>query len=197
MPKKPPTNFGQWLRSYRQGQARTQQALADLMGCHKSLISKWELGRENPGGISLIFLANALGLSMEELAAQIPPENPTPNPDNPIRPISPDERNEIIEFMFTEDMDKLKKWIRKNFEEDLELIRKKGHDYAGNNDAMANFRAFGFLGIVVRMRDKHERLKNFALNKTFLVKSESVIDTLRDLRNYAFLAQIFVEQGKQ
>ena len=79
------------------------------------------------------------------------------------------------------------------FKADLELLRRKGHDYSGDEDCLDNLRDFGFAGIVVRMGDKYKRLKNFVKNKNLKVKDESIIDTLRDLRNYAFFAQIFFE----
>ena len=80
--------------------------------------------------------------------------------------------------------------IKEIFEGDLELLLKKGHDYSGDDDCMENLRAFGFLGAVVRIGDKFFRLKNFVQSGELYVKEESVIDTLRDLRNYGYLAEI-------
>jgi hypothetical protein len=87
------------------------------------------------------------------------------------------------------DRDKL---IRKYFEQDMNLLSLKGHDYAGDEDCMANFRTFGFTGIVVRMSDKMRRLERFAKTGTVLVSDEGMVDTLRDLSNYAYLARVWL-----
>lgn len=86
--------------------------------------------------------------------------------------------------------------IKKMFEDDLALLLRKGHDYSGERDCMANLRDFGFLGSVVRIGDKYHRLKNFCDSGVLRVSDESVLDTLRDLRNYGFLAQILYEDEK-
>lgn len=84
--------------------------------------------------------------------------------------------------------------IRAYFEEDMALLMAKGHDYAGNSDCLANLKRFGYLGIVVRLSDKFSRLETLAKSSgKMAVPSESLIDTLRDIRNYSFLAQIFLE----
>lgn len=87
--------------------------------------------------------------------------------------------------------------IKKMFQDDLDLLLKKGYDYSGDSDCMRNLRDFGFLGVVVRLGDKYHRLKSFIENKKMKVKDESVIDTLRDMRNYAFLAQILWEDSEE
>lgn len=74
-------------------------------------------------------------------------------------------------------------------ENDIELARKKNHDYAGD-DPLYNFRTFGFDGIVVRMNDKMCRLINFVKNKKLKVSDESILDTLRDIRVYSIIAEI-------
>lgn len=86
--------------------------------------------------------------------------------------------------------------IKEIFEGDLELLLKKGHDYAGDDDCMENLRVFGFAGAVVRIGDKFFRLKNFVKSGKLYVKDESVIDTLRDLRNYGYLAEILYRYEK-
>lgn len=87
--------------------------------------------------------------------------------------------------------------IRSYFDQDMDLLMAKGHDYAGNDDCLANLKRFGYMGIVVRLSDKFSRLETLAkCAGKASVPSESLIDTLRDIRNYAFLAQIFLE-GKE
>ncbi len=85
--------------------------------------------------------------------------------------------------------------IRAYFDEDMALLQAKGNDYAGNDDCLANLKRFGLFGILVRLSDKFSRLETLAkagFDKA-QVKDESIVDTLRDIRNYAFLAQIFHE----
>jgi hypothetical protein len=89
-----------------------------------------------------------------------------------------DERNNLICAYFTED---------------LALLRAKGNDYAGDDDALSNLRRFGLYGIIVRLSDKFSRLERFAKDGKLQVKDESVRDTLRDIRNYAYLAQILLD----
>ena len=86
--------------------------------------------------------------------------------------------------------------IQSYFAEDMELLRSKGHDYSGEADALGNLRRFGLLGIIVRLSDKFSRIEQFAKSGAINVKGESIADTLRDIRNYAFLAQIFL-QGRE
>lgn len=83
--------------------------------------------------------------------------------------------------------------IRSYFEEDAELLRAKGHDYAGTEDALGNLRRFGLYGIIVRLSDKFSRIEQFAKSGDIRVKDEAIKDTLRDIRNYSFLAQIFLD----
>lgn len=80
---------------------------------------------------------------------------------------------------------------------DLELCEKKGHDYSGNKDCMANLRLFGFLGVVVRLGDKFMRLKSFTEQGELKVKDESIRDTLRDMRIYAYLAEILLDEEEE
>jgi hypothetical protein len=77
----------------------------------------------------------------------------------------------------------------------MDLLVKKGHDYAGNEDCLGNLKRFGSYGIVVRLSDKFSRLEQYAKAGDLKVSEETIIDTLRDIRNYCFLMQIF-ETGK-
>ena len=85
--------------------------------------------------------------------------------------------------------------IESYFAEDMKLLKAKGHDYAGEADALGNLRRFGLYGIVVRLSDKFSRLERFAQGGDLKVRDESIRDTLRDIRNYAFLAQIFLDDN--
>jgi len=84
------------------------------------------------------------------------------------------------------------------FEADLELLRRKGRDYSGDEDCLRNFRDFGSYGILVRLSDKFTRLKNLVISgQPALVQDESIKDTLRDIRNYAFLYEVMLGQEKR
>lgn len=79
-------------------------------------------------------------------------------------------------------------------EEMAKLTEAKNHDYGGNDDAWKNFREFGKLGILVRMSDKWARIKT-ALHeiREFKVKTETIIDTIRDLAVYCIILIIWIE----
>lgn len=83
-----------------------------------------------------------------------------------------------------------------------DLHAHKNHDYAGNEDPLANFRmceAQGlqpWQGIVVRLGDKFSRLQTFARQGTLAVKSESITDTLMDLAVYSLLAILCYEDSQ-
>ena len=65
--------------------------------------------------------------------------------------------------------------------ENIQLMDKKQQDYGSNNIS-----AFGEFGVIVRLNDKMERLKN--LNKMPSVKNESIEDTYQDIANYAVIS---------
>ena len=65
--------------------------------------------------------------------------------------------------------------------ENIQLMDKKQQDYGSGNIS-----AFGEFGVIVRLNDKMERLKN--LNKMPSVKNESIEDTYQDIANYAVIA---------
>lgn len=72
----------------------------------------------------------------------------------------------------------------------LVTFDKKQHDYGPGNIG-----AFGTLGIMVRINDKVERLKNLLANKkTSKARCEGIKDSLLDIANYAIIGQM-VEKG--
>lgn len=87
--------------------------------------------------------------------------------------------------------------IRQMFESDMELLRRKGYDYAGEQDALTNLREYGVHGVIVRLNDKINRLKSIDRNGWIEVKTESVSDTLLDISNYAYLARVLLWEQKQ
>lgn len=87
------------------------------------------------------------------------------------------------------------------FDKCIEILDAKGRDYSGTEDAMSNFKDFGWKGIVVRLGDKYHRLKNLTKAEA-AVDNESVEDTLYDNINYSALALVMKaietsENGKQ
>jgi hypothetical protein len=85
-----------------------------------------------------------------------------------------------------------------------QLTIKKNAGYSGQNqDAWSNFRqceSFGVSaasGILTRMSDKWERLKNIWSNSDNEQVGEKVEDTLLDLANYAIILVCILREGKQ
>ena len=76
------------------------------------------------------------------------------------------------------------------FERALVLSKKKGKDYTGKDDSLANLRVFGVKGIIIRLFDKLYRLKSIEEAGKIEVKDESVEDTLIDIIVYSALAMI-------
>ena len=74
--------------------------------------------------------------------------------------------------------------------EGLELFKRKNSDYG---DAFANY---GPVGVIVRMGDKIQRLVSVSNKKVSLVNTESLRDTLIDLHNYAAMAIMLLDEGK-
>lgn len=69
--------------------------------------------------------------------------------------------------------------------ENVKLIDRKQQDYGPGNISQ-----FGLVGVIIRMNDKIERLKNIFFErdgtprKEVTVSNESIEDTLRDISNY-------------
>lgn len=83
-----------------------------------------------------------------------------------------------------------------------ELFLRKHHDYGlanisfGEDTTTKEGQRIPTMAIVIRMRDKMERLINLVLrNKVNAVKYESVTDSFRDMSIYGVIAQV-VENGK-
>ncbi len=74
--------------------------------------------------------------------------------------------------------------------ENVLLLDRKQQDYGS-----ANISSFGAFGCVVRITDKVERLKHLYGKKHRKAVNESVLDSFRDLSNYAIIAHL-VETGK-
>lgn len=93
--------------------------------------------------------------------------------------------------------------LENNFEEGLDLMRRKNADYAGTADPFRNFRgseAIGLtpgLAIYVRMSDKMARTA-LLLTKPADVKDETITDTILDLMNYSNILLTWLQtEGKE
>jgi hypothetical protein len=78
----------------------------------------------------------------------------------------------------------------------VKLLDQKQQDYGSRNIS-----SFGLFGVLVRMNDKFERLKNITLGKDgngnvimkpIETKNESVEDTFQDISNYAIIAAMLM-----
>lgn len=78
----------------------------------------------------------------------------------------------------------------------VELMVKKNHDYACEDDPYRNFRTFGTLGVLVRLSDKLSRLRSFEENGSFAVEDEKLLDTVRDAINYLVIYYQMKQEGK-
>jgi hypothetical protein len=92
----------------------------------------------------------------------------------------------------------------KRFDELVEEIKKlhemKNKDYAEEQDALSNFRIserFGipaWKGCLVRISDKFSRICQLSTKTEPSVKSETIIDTLKDLATYSLICIELYEQ---
>lgn len=84
-----------------------------------------------------------------------------------------------------------------------EVHSAKNRDYAGETDPLRNLRQCAdagidpWVGVIVRMTDKLDRLKSFAKARAFAVKDEGISDTLIDLANYSLLCLILFEDQRK
>ena len=67
------------------------------------------------------------------------------------------------------------------------LFIKKNKDYG------SSFEDFGYIGIIVRINDKINRLKSLYTTKNCNVYDESFEDTVNDLYNYTILGLMYKE----
>ena len=77
---------------------------------------------------------------------------------------------------------------------DLELMKKKNADYSSEDDALSNLKEYGFMGVAYKIGDKYCRFKNWVKNGKYEVSDEGILDTLRDLGNFCYLARVMLEE---
>jgi hypothetical protein len=74
-----------------------------------------------------------------------------------------------------------------------DIFERKNKDYG--NSFEESLEKHGLIAAVVRMEDKMLRLTNLSKNESEqLVSDESLIDTLKDLSNYALMTAVWLEQ---
>lgn len=84
-------------------------------------------------------------------------------------------------------------------QEIAELHDRKQMDYGSDSDPFANVRASeewgiaGWVGALVRLNDKVQRLKSFARKGS--LANESAEDSMRDIAVYALIALVLYEQS--
>jgi hypothetical protein len=78
-----------------------------------------------------------------------------------------------------------------------EIMEAKNRDYGADADPFRNFRAFGALGILVRLSDKLARARTYLERGNFAVKDEQIDDTLLDAINYVILLMAILEFGDE
>jgi len=90
--------------------------------------------------------------------------------------------------------------LKANARADIEIIKRKNSDYADDKDPFLNFKLPEFSGltttekgIAVRIMDKIQRINNLLDKDEAAVKDETIADTLSDLRNYANILQVYLE----
>lgn len=75
-----------------------------------------------------------------------------------------------------------------------EIFVKKNTDYG--NSFEESLEKHGLIAAIVRMEDKMSRLNTLSKQEA-LVTDESLIDTLKDLSNYALMSAVWLEQGEE
>lgn len=82
-----------------------------------------------------------------------------------------------------------------------DISKRKGHDYSGKADTLANLKRTAALGItsaergvLVRMGDKLSRLVTLIDGEPGQVKDESIQDTILDMVNYSCLLSALLQE---
>ena len=75
--------------------------------------------------------------------------------------------------------------------EGADVFAKKNHDYGDS------FALYGFLGTIIRLRDKIDRYVNIERTQLTLVNDEAARDTLMDLANYAHMAVLLLDENEK
>lgn len=86
--------------------------------------------------------------------------------------------------------------MKDQYDHQWNVFCKKNHDYG--NSFEKSLDTFGLVAGIVRMNDKFERLVSLNdPNKDSQIASESLVDTLEDLSNYAAMAACWLKGKKK
>lgn len=86
--------------------------------------------------------------------------------------------------------------MKDQYDHQYNVFCRKNHDYG--NSFEKSLDTFGLVAGIVRMSDKFERLVSLNdLNKDAQIASESLVDTLEDLSNYAAMAACWLKGPKE
>lgn len=86
--------------------------------------------------------------------------------------------------------------MKDQYDHQWNVFCKKNHDYG--NSFEKSLDTFGLVAGIVRMNDKFERLVSLNdPNKDTQIASESLVDTLEDLSNYAAMAACWLKRKKE
>jgi hypothetical protein len=101
-------------------------------------------------------------------------------------------------------MDEVLKLKKMLYEKADEIHRKKGHDYASEEDSLKNFKLVEFLGVCpaevgcfIRLTDKISRIAQFLQTGVFKVESENLEDTIVDAINYLTLFYALINEKRR
>ena len=79
----------------------------------------------------------------------------------------------------------------------FEITRTKNSDYARKDEALANFKRFGALGVLVRISDKYERVFNAMWHQHKFLVDESLTDTVMDMAVYSIIMLVLLEEEEK
>jgi hypothetical protein len=86
--------------------------------------------------------------------------------------------------------------VQHKISELLDLTKTKANAYGGDDDIFQNLNDFGWQGVIIRLDDKMNRLKNLVFAKREIdPNDESLQDTLNDLINYALIVNTLMQAG--
>ena len=84
------SNFAERVKRYRKEKGMTQQELADCLGVSNKTVSRWESGDGYPDVALLVPLANALGVTVDDLL----------NDEKPVRTLTKTDWQNLLSFLF-------------------------------------------------------------------------------------------------
>lgn len=81
--------------------------------------------------------------------------------------------------------------VQETYDELKKIYEAKNHDYGNSFNNSCD--RFGIVAAVVRMNDKIERINTLYNKESSAKVSESIVDTLLDLANYAVMTAVYLK----